>query len=354
MTQASDKKQSRPHSHRGDILFAFVLGLGCYVAWLLRDELVLLYVAALFAVVLTPVVHATGRLRVGRWQPLKGKAILFLLLAAAGALTAFGFLALPPVLHDLQQLSQKAPTRVPEILDKLKKIPFADQIDPDDLTAKLQGWASQAAGHVLSSISGVASSLAAVISGIVLTLYFILEGDRAYQWFLSFLPLEERGRLDSTLQRASVLMGKWLLGQVSLMFIFGATSTIVFLCLHVRYAYALGVLTGLFNLVPVLGAAITMVIALIVAAVDSWGRVLGVAIFYFVYLQVENSLLTPRIMKTRVGLPALAILVALLLGFALAGVLGALVAVPTAVLVEVLLDEYLVRKDPEAQSQRTS
>ena len=354
MTQASHKNQSHQHSYRGDIVFAFALALACYMAWLVRDVLMLLYVSALFAVVLRPVVRATGHLRIGRRQPFHGKAILVLLLAAAGALTAFGFLALPPVLHDLEQLSHQAPTRVPEILDKLKKIPFADQIDPDELTAKLQGWASQAAGHVLLSVTGVASSLATVISGIVLMLYFILEGHGAYEWFLSFLPLSQRGRLDSTLQRASVLMGKWLLGQLSLMFIFGASSTIVFLCLHVRYAYALGVLTGLFNIVPVLGAAITLVVALVVAAVDSWGRVLGVAIFYFVYLQVENSFLTPRIMKTRVGLPALAILVALLLGFALAGVLGALVAVPTAVLVEVLLDEYLVRKDPEAQSQKIS
>lgn len=341
MTQASNKN----HSQRGDILFAFVLALACYVAWLARDVLMLLYVSALFAVVLTPVVRATGHLRVGRWRPFHGKAILVLLLAAGGALTLFGFLALPPVLHDLQQLSRQAPVKVPELLSRLQKIPFANQIDPDELTAKIQGWASQAAGHVLLSITGVASSLATVISGIVLTLYFILEGDGAYEWFLSFLPPLTRDRLDPTLRRAAVLMGKWLLGQLSLMVILGMSSTIVFLFLHIRYAYALGVITGLFNIIPVLGAAITLVVALVVAAVDSWGRVLGVAIFYFVYLQVENSFLTPRIMRTRVGLPALAILVALLLGFALAGVLGALVAVPTAVLVSVLLDEYLVQKD---------
>jgi predicted PurR-regulated permease PerM len=83
-----------------------------------------------------------------------------------------------------------------------------------------------------------------------------------------------------------------------------------------------------------------------VAAIDSWGRVLGIAIFYVIYLQIENSYLTPRIMRNRVDLPGLAILVALVLGSALEGVLGALVSVPTAVLVAVLLDEYLVRKDP--------
>jgi predicted PurR-regulated permease PerM len=85
---------------------------------------------------------------------------------------------------------------------------------------------------------------------------------------------------------------------------------------------------------------------LLVAAIDSWGRVIGVAIFYIVYLQVENSFLTPRIMRNSVGLPGLAILVALLLGSALGGVPGALVSVPTAVLVAVLVDEYLVNKTP--------
>ena len=140
-------------------------------------------------------------------------------------------------------------------------------------------------------------------------------------------------------------MGKWLRGQGSLMLLLGLTSTIVYLFLHVRYAYALGVLTGLLNIIPVLGAAICVALALLVAAVDSWGRVIGVAVFYLIYVQVENSYLTPRIMKNSVDLPGLAVLVALLFGFALEGVVGAMVSVPTAVLVAVLLDEYLVHKD---------
>ena len=139
-------------------------------------------------------------------------------------------------------------------------------------------------------------------------------------------------------------MQKWLIGQASLMLILGVASTILYLSLDVRYAYGLGVLTGLLNIIPVLGAAVSIVLAILVAAIDSWGRVLGVAIFFLVYLQVENSWLIPRIMKHRVQLPALAIFVALLLGSAVEGIVGALVAIPTAVLVAVLLDEYLVKK----------
>jgi predicted PurR-regulated permease PerM len=340
-----NESSGNPRSLRSDIVFAFTLALACALAWMVRDVLMLLYVSALFAVVLTPVVRSTAGLRIGRWQPFKGSAILFLLLAVAAALTAFGFLALPPVIRDLQEFGREMPTRLPGLLEKFKKIPFADQLNPAEISSRVQDFASHAATYLLLSIRDWAGNLFDIVMGLILTVYFILEGDQAYRWFLSFFPPESRDRLDKSLRRAEIRMGKWLLGQGSLMLILGVASTAVYLSLHVRYAYALGFLTGLLNIIPVLGAAICIALALLVAAIDSWGRVLGIAIFYLVYLQVENSYLTPRIMKSSVNLPGLAILVALLLGFALEGVPGALVSVPTAVLVAVLLDEYLVHKD---------
>ena len=212
------------------------------------------------------------------------------------------------------------------------------------LSARLQGYAEQCRNFSASLHHRLGGNGVQGRDGFVLTVYFILEGETAYGWFLSLFPTDDRERLDKTLRLAKVRMGKWLLGQGSLMLILGLTSTIVYLSLNIRYAYALGVLTGLLNIIPVVGAAICVGLVMLVAAIDSWGRVLGVAIFYVIYLNVENSYLVPRIMKNRVGLPALAILVALLLGSALAGMVGAMVSVPTAVLVAVLLDEYLVHK----------
>ncbi|MDE3148484.1 MAG: AI-2E family transporter, partial [Acidobacteriota bacterium] len=110
-------------SLRGDILFAFALALACYVGWLIRAELALLYVSALLAVVLTPVVRFTARIHIGRWQPFKGSAIFLLLLVVAGAVTAFGFVALPPVISDLQEFAKEAPSRLPGILERLKHVP---------------------------------------------------------------------------------------------------------------------------------------------------------------------------------------------------------------------------------------
>jgi predicted PurR-regulated permease PerM len=336
----------KPSSVRGTILFAFAVALALYVAWLIRGVLVLLYVSALFAVVLSPIVQATTRIRIGRWKPFHGStAILILLLAVAGAFAVFGFFALPPVINDLQALTGELPARIPAILAKVREVPYADRLDAADMISWIQRWLSGGAAYLLLSFRAWAGALVEVIAGFVLTLYFILEGDGSYRWFLSFVPAQPRQRLDATLRRAAVRMEKWLLGQLSLMLILGTVSTIVYLSLGVRYAYVLGVVTGLLNLIPVLGAAVSLLIAVLVAAIDSWGRVLGVAIFFVVYLQIENSWLIPRIMRSRVQLPALAIFVALLLGSALGGIAGAMVAIPTAVLVSVLVEEYLVKKN---------
>ena len=330
---------------RADIVFAFALAVLCYLAWLLRHVLLLLFVSALAAVVLTPIVRATSGVRIGNRRPFRGKAILILLLAVAGALTAFGFLAFPPVIRDLNEAGKEMPGKLPGFLEKIKHLPFADRVNTDAVNQKVQDFVSNAATYLLLSIKNWAGAIFDIAMGVILTVYFILEGDIAYRWFLSFFPVQERARLDAALQRSDIRMGQWLLGQGSLMLILGIASTVVYASLHVRYAYALGVFTGLLNIIPVVGSAISIAVALLVAAVDSWGRVIGVAIFYVVWVQVENSFLIPRIMGTRVGLPGISILVALLIGSELGGVLGAIISVPTAVLVSVLIDEYLIQKD---------
>lgn len=339
---------------RADIVFAFALGVLCYLAWLLRHVLLLLFVSALAAVVLTPIVRATSRVRIGNRRPFRGRAILILLLAAAGALTAFGFLAFPPVIRDLNEAAKEMPQRLPIFLDRLKHIPFANQVNTDAVNQKAQDFISNAATYLLLSIKNWAGAIFSIAMGVILTVYFILEGDIAYRWFLSFFPVQKRARLDAALQRSDIRMGQWLLGQGSLMLILGIASTVVYASLHVRYAYALGVFTGLLNIIPVVGSAISIAVALLVAAVDSWGRVIGVAIFYVVWVQVENSFLIPRIMGTRVGLPGISILVALLVGSELGGVLGAIISVPTAVLVAVLIDEYLIQKEVESGGAEVS
>lgn len=337
---------NRPNRRRGDILFAVVVVILVFAAWHVRRELVILYVSALFAVVFMPVVRGIMKLRIGRWSPSRGFAVFLLFLAIAVGIAVFSALALPPILHDLTEFGKEMPTRGPQFLSRLRKLPFSDHLDFSELFVKVQGIASNLATYALSSIQELARTAFDILIGVVLTVYFMIEGDTAYFWLLSLVPVEKRKRLDATLIRAEMRMGKWLLGQGILMLILGVLSTIVFLALKVRYAYALGVLMGLFNLIPVVGALISVTLVVLVAAVDSWGRVLGVLIFYVIYSQVETSYLTPRIMRTSVDLAGLSVLIALLLGSAFAGVIGATVAVPTAVLIAVLLDEYAVKTEP--------
>lgn len=329
---------------RGGVLFAFAIALGLYVAWILRDELVLIYVCALLAVVLRPVVRGVSRIRIWKWRPFRGVAIPVMLLGIAGVLAALGFYTVPSLIQNLQEFGRGMPAQSSGLLARAQGIPFFDGLNAAAIDSKIQDFASHAATYMLLTVKDVAGRIATFVTGCILTIYFILEGDVAYAWLISFVPLESRTRLDGALQRARARMGRWLIAQGSLMLVLGLSSTLVFAFLHVRYAYALGIIAGLLNVIPVMGAAISIVISLLVAAVDSWGKVLGVAIFYMVYIQIENAFLTPRIMKQRVGLPGVGILVALLLGFALAGVMGALVAVPTAVLVAELANEYLVHK----------
>jgi predicted PurR-regulated permease PerM len=338
-------KRVRSRSVRGYIVFAFAIGLVLATAYLMRQILMLLYVSALFAVVLSPVIRGITRIHIGRWHPGRGLAIFLLLLSLAAAATLFFAFALPPVLKDVQALITELPTRGPQLLDQLHRLPFISHLNLSGLNAKLQGFASNFAEYLFLSISGWASKLADVGAVIFLTVYFMLEGDEAYHWILSFFPRSARGRLNDTLLRADVRMGKWLLGQGGLMLILGLSSLIVFVLLKIRYAYALAVLMGALNIIPIVGAMVSMALVLLAAATDSWEKVLGVAIFYAIYAQVETSYLTPRIMKSSVDISALGVLVALLMGSKLAGVIGAMIAVPTAVLVSVLIQEYLVQHD---------
>jgi predicted PurR-regulated permease PerM len=309
----------RQLSPRGIVLFAFGVAIALYLSYLLRAELVTIYVSALFAVVLMPLVRGVMKLRIGRWHPGRGMAVLLIVLLTAGSLAAF--------------------------FSRLEKLPVLRDVDLDALQEKVQDLTANMATYAVRFATGWAGTVVRIISGIVLTVYFIIEGDEAYAWFLSLFPVERRLRLDQTLARASERMGRWLLGQGTLMLILGVLSTIVFVLLKVRYAYALGVIMGLFNLVPVAGALVSVSLVLLVAARDSWGRVAGVLIFYFAYVQIENTWLTPKIMRTQVDLAGLTILIALLIGSALAGIIGAMVAVPTAVLIAVVINEYAVHEE---------
>ncbi|HVP42057.1 MAG TPA: AI-2E family transporter [Terriglobales bacterium] len=327
--------------HRSDILFAFGVALLLCFAYLERDVLLLTYVSALFAVVLSPMIEGIRRIRIGGWHPGRGLAIFILLIGVLALLAlAFAFM-LPPIVRDARSLIAEWPTRAAQITERIQRLPLAGHLDVQTLQQTLAG----AVGGVLGLFKKVTGGLLTFFSGVILTAYFILDGERAFHWVMSLFPAGRRARLQSTLIRAQGRVRHWLVGQAALMLILGVLSTITFAALQIKYSSALGFLAGLLNIVPIVGPLVSVVLAALVAGLDSWPKLLGVLVFYAVYQQIENAYLTPRIMRASVDLPALAVIIALSVGGALAGILGALVAVPTAAWVAVLVEEYIVDRN---------
>ena len=292
-----------------------------------------------------PAVTRIRQWKIRNYQPSRGVAIVILIAAVAAVLALFFTTGLPPVLSDLRNFSDELPHRIPEIVARIKKLPLADKFGIDSFAQRAAGYFDATAGYIFTSLPLWLSHVFDILTAAFLCIYFMLEGEHAYHFFLSLFPGPQRHRLNNTLKKAERKISKWLLGQGLLMLILGVSSTIVFGLLHVRYFLLLGFLMGLFNIIPIAGGVITIVIAAGVAALDSWTKMAGVLIFYAIYVNVENAILTPRIMRSSVNLMGLTVLVALLLGTALAGIVGALVSVPTAALITVFLEEYAVHKD---------
>jgi predicted PurR-regulated permease PerM len=330
--------------HRSDILFAVALLLALVVAWRVVDVLMLVYVSALFAVVLAPAIDLIRRLRIGRWSPSRGVAVLLLIAGVLGALILFLDLAVPPIYRDARELAENWPQRMAALSQRIQSLPFLENFDP----SRIQEYAGEVIGGVFGLFKGVAGGVFGVFSWIIITTYFILDGERAFHWALSMVPRPQRLRLESTLIRAERRMRHWLVGQFILMLTLGSLSFIVFGLLKIKYFYALAVFAGLANIVPIIGPIAAVTVASLIALVDGPAKVLGVLIFFTVYQQLETGFLTPRVMRSTVDLPPLAVIISLSLGGSLAGVLGALVAVPTAALCAVIVDEYLVKHDAPA------
>lgn len=323
------------------ILLAVFIGVGLLIAYLVRNSLLIVYVSCIFAIVLSPAVNWVTSLRIGRWHPSRGIAILLFVIAILLGLTILLGFALPQVIADIQQLFILLPQGLRKLQGHMQHFSYLPQLDG----STLEKYAASLASSITGMFGSIASGIVNIAAVIVLTAYFILEGEQLFERSLAVFPVETRNRLKPVLSIAAERMRKWLVGQAVLMLILGSASVLVFGLLGVRYFYLLGVFSGLANFIPMLGPTVSVILAGLVSAFDSWGKLIGVLIFFFVYQQIENAFLTPRIMKTQVQLSASAVLIALLIGSELAGIVGAMMAIPTAVLVSVLLDSFVIQKN---------
>ncbi|MGE5323118.1 MAG: AI-2E family transporter [Actinomycetota bacterium] len=329
-------------NHRSDIVFFFCVLITLWIAYSVRDVLLLIYLSALFAVVLSPAIGVIQKIRMKRWRAGRGFALVFLILMMLVVGTLFMVFAFPPIYHEARQFSSDWPRHVASLSAEFQHLPFGDKVDP----AELQKYAREIVGGAGSLFLNLAGGIFGTFTVIILTAYFIIDGERTLQWAVSLFPLHQQNRLNATLLRANRRMRNWLLGQSIMMLSMGAASLAAYYALHLKYFYILAMYAGIADIVPIAGPISALVIAGSVAAMDSPEKMLGVVIFHAVYAQFEAAFLSPRIMRSTLKLSPLAVIIALALGGSLAGVIGALASVPTAALVLVLADEYLVKKRP--------
>jgi predicted PurR-regulated permease PerM len=250
----------------------------------------------------------------------------------AGALLYF----VPLVARDLKGIQQVWPKRIDELQSWIHHYIPMLHVTSQQINAYIHGLIGQ-------NLQPQKLTRLLVEAGTVLlaSAYFIVDGQKSIHWAVSLFPSDKQQRVETTLLRGGRNMQRWLSGQALLMLIHGCSALIVFGLLHMQFFYALAIFAGIINIIPVLGPVVTVIVAGLLAAVHSVTKLLGVVVFFVVYHNLENSVLNPRIMESKVKVPAVTIVVALILGEAFAGIVGMLIAVPSAVLIAVLIDEYI-------------
>jgi predicted PurR-regulated permease PerM len=185
-----------------------------------------------------------------------------------------------------------------------------------------------------------------VLTILILTFYFLVEAGDIFGLFLRLFPRERRPQAAAVLSEIGRKVSAWLGGQLLLGGIIGASAAVALGLLGVPYFYVLALIAGIGEMIPVVGPLLAAVPAVAVAWSVSGKLAIGVAIFYLVQQQVENHVLVPKLMERQLGVSAATVIIALLVGSALLGIVGALLAVPTAAIVQVLVQEVWLREPP--------
>lgn len=328
------------------------LGIGAAVGSL---STILTYVgAALFlALGIDPAVSWLEKRRLPRWA-----AILIVLVGVLGVFAGLVLAIIPVVVDQVQTLIDQVPTIVNAIVDGTVRswmdentpwIPVDDTLDsvvsfaqdPDNLT--------KITGGVLNTAIGIATGAFGAIIVLILTLYFVSSLSSIKRGLYQLVPATKRAKFADIAEQISQSVGRYVLGQVALALCNGVLS-FIYLSFIVKadYSALLAFIAFLFSLVPLVGTISgSVVITLLVLLFNGWPSVLAAGIYYLVYMQVEAYLLSPNIMNRAVKVPGVVVVVAALAGGTLLGILGALVAIPTAAAILLIIKQVVIPRQNE-------
>jgi predicted PurR-regulated permease PerM len=313
------------------------------IIWLARQVITWIIISVFLALALNPAVEWLQQRGVRR----RGLAAAGTYLATFAAIVGLGSLFVPTLVDEVRGFADALPGYVQDVSEG--RGPLGDIVQRYEIRERVQravedGGAARIlglSGTAIAVTKGVLTAVVAIVTIAFMTFFMLLEGPAWMERFYRLLPEESQPRwrkIGSDIYRT---VGGYVTGNLLISVIAGTASTLVLLLLDVPYAVALGLLVAILDLIPLAGATLAAIIVTTVGFLTSIVAGIVVGIFFIVYQQIENHVLQPLVYSRTVQLSPLAILLSVLIGAELAGVLGALAAIPVAGTIQVLLLAWL-------------
>jgi predicted PurR-regulated permease PerM len=334
---------STPRSIARIVLIVVAVLLCLYVIYLLRKPLSWLVIAAFIAVA------AAGPVNVLQRRMKRGFAIAIVYLTLVLIPVGLGALLVPPLVGEVEDLADNAPEYVQDIEDYVRDNKTLNNLNEDyDITGKLQEEAEKLpekipdAAGVLSDIGvGLVNSIFAGVSILILSIFMVGGGPRWVDSFVEAQRPEHADRIERTLREIANAVGNYVGGALLQATIAGVTAFIVLTILGAPFAGPLAMVVFFFDLIPVVGATIAaFLVAIVMIFVNFPVALIIWVVFAIAYQQIENYVIQPQSQKRATEIEPFVVLVAVLCGSTLFGVIGALLAIPTAPSIQIAIHEW--------------
>ena len=331
--------------------FGFVATLGALTAIVLMRALasvsqifILILIALFLATGLNPAVEALRRRNMSR-----ATAVTIIFTSVIAFVIFFALVVAPPVISQGTQLINKAPTLLGELTNNATINKLNDQYGViDTLQARLESVTSDGT-LLISAFGGVIGVGKSVLSGfftfltiLVLTLYFITSLPQAVNLGLSLVPASRRERIGHLTNAIIARVGSFVGSQIVIAAMASLFVFILSLVLGLPSPIAIGMIVFVCGLIPLIGHFLGSAIVTIIALTQSIAIGVIALVAYVVYVQIENYVVTPRIMKRTLAVPGAVTIISALIGSSLLGLVGGLLAVPVAASIILILDEVVI------------
>ena len=333
----------RPRAILSVLGVLLAVGIALYVIWISRQVISWILVALFLALALNPAVDWLQRNYVRRRGLAVAIAYLAALLAAAGIAAAF----VPTLVDQVRNFADAVPGYVDDLTKGRGRLGFLEtkyHIVEKVRDAIQEGNAGRllgATGTAISVTKSVITAIVALVTILFMTLFMLLEGPDWVERGFSLVPEHKQTRWRAVGREVYRTIGGYVTGNLLISLIAGISSGILLFVVGVPYAVALGLLVALLDLIPLAGATLAAILVTLVAFAAS-GLTAGIVVlvFFVVYQQLENHVIQPVVYGRTVQLSPLAVLIAVLIGAQVAGILGALGAIPIAGTIQVLLVDW--------------